>query len=156
MARPRKQTDLDQAIADILSSLAPQIASAVRDHLTRLVGGGSAPASATYSTTKHAATGRPKKYNSPTHCIAPGCTKQHGGPRSGFFCEEHQKLSVAAKTKIKADRKAGGSQGGKPTKASVGAVAQPKKRKLTAAGRKSLSDKMTARWAAKRAAAKKK
>lgn len=159
MARPSKQNDLDQKIADILASMAPQIAVAVREHLALLFGGGGAAAPARATTTKRAAAAKPKKYNNPVHCIAPGCTKKHGGPRSGFFCVDHQKLSKGKKTEIKAARKAPSGDGGaskrKITKKSAAPAKEKAKRKISAAGRKKMSEAAKARWAAKAKAGKK-
>ena len=38
----------------------------------------------------------------PPHCIAEDCSRPHGGPRSGFFCTEHQELPKAEKNRAKA------------------------------------------------------
>jgi hypothetical protein len=42
------------------------------------------------------------KRHYPAHCIATDCRKAHvGGPRGGWFCEEHQSLSKSEKNKAK-------------------------------------------------------
>jgi hypothetical protein len=92
------------------------------------------------------------------HFVRP--TRQHGGPRSGFFCEEHQKLSESAKNKIKADRKAAAAKGasssgrGKAAKAS-GSGPKKGKRKLSAEARKRIADAVKASWVKRKKAAKK-
>lgn len=101
------------ALSEKLTSLATrfveEIAAAVREEMLSAMGmDSSAP-------TPHTLTeARPKRRRSavaaipraskataaakrryPEHCLAKGCKKPHGGPRSGFFCPEHRdKLDV--------------------------------------------------------------
>jgi hypothetical protein len=132
MPRPRKDGSLDALVASVAVGFAHQITQLVRQELlgeiTRVVHG-----KALSTAPGPSAARKTKKYNSPTHCIAPGCNKSHGGPRSGWFCEEHAKLPAAAKAKIKARRQAGG---GATARKAAASASKPKKRKVSRRARK--------------------
>jgi hypothetical protein len=140
MPKSGARDGLEKQIAQILAAAAPQIASAVRAHLTMLLSG--RDGGALGSTATSARGFGPKQHHTfPTHCIHPGCSNDHRGPRWSFLCEKHRDISKSEKQKYLATWRAGQKKSG-PGKAT--------KRNLTAEGRKRLSELMRARWAKKK------
>jgi hypothetical protein len=89
---------LEDRMTEILVSLVPQLASAVRDHLTMLVGGGGASAA-----TRGKPRGGTEKHTYPEHCLYPGCTNPRGGPKFTYMCDDHRDTPKNRRAKLLAD-----------------------------------------------------
>jgi hypothetical protein len=107
MPRIRKDAMLEKTIAEIISGAAREIAAAVRSDMAEQVRRIAEGAKRAGAAPRGRAKGKQKR-TFPATCIYPGCNRPHGGPRSGFFCDQHVKISKAEKEKIKAARKRNG------------------------------------------------
>jgi hypothetical protein len=98
MPRPRKQVALDATVVEIVAAAAQQIVQAVRQDIAaqvaRVVRG-----EAEFAPRRGKG---PRSRRGPVHCVYPGCTRPHKGPRFSFLCEEHRNISAAEKAKLKA------------------------------------------------------
>ena len=98
--RPSKDLTLDRTLNAIVARAATEIAHTVRqniaDEVARLVGNAHGRASAA---TPLGRVGRKRK-----RILCPVCGKPGGGPRWGWFCEDHRNLPEAEKRKIREAR----------------------------------------------------
>lgn len=88
---------LNDKLAALAARFAEEVAAVVREELMSAMGVKEPPtATATTALTAPPKRARaivkakaPAKRRYPEHCLAKGCRKPHGGPRSGFFCADH-------------------------------------------------------------------
>lgn len=133
---------LDGLIGQIISELAKQVAQAVRAELAKdLRGGASAPSTREVKRTAVPGrkTSKPAARSLPPHCVYPGCTNAHRGPRFSFLCQEHVGISQAEKKKYLEAWKAA-RKGSPPEKA---AAPKPAGEKSGRRGRRGALDEAT-------------
>jgi hypothetical protein len=143
MPKTTVQNPLDAKIADILAGVVPQIATALRQHVASLVGG---DAVATPTSRRGKPKGRPEKHTYPDHCLYPGCKNDRGGPKYTYMCDEHRDTPKARRAALLAQWKAS-LKGKSSSRSATTTGTKPKKRKLSAAARKKLSEAGKKRWA---------
>jgi hypothetical protein len=94
---------LEQRINQIVSEATKQVAELVRADLAaevqRVIGGSAKGARHVQALPPGKKAAKPAARNLPAHCIFPGCTNAHKGPRFSFLCAEHIGISKVDKKK---------------------------------------------------------